>query len=265
MAGQSIVATHLALPYRIHFLAEPAVSATNLQRTIGDLNASTPGPVKRSPALTLTVTQMHLDRRLALLTLALAACSPRADSTRDSGATASSSRDSASTVTSTPPDTAAPKPSSTDSTGAWRMTVSGGGPLRVGMTFAEAATALHVALPDTSKIDRACAYVKLDSLPDGILLMWVEGRLARLDVTKPSITTELGARVGDSETQIRKVYEGSFNEKPHKYVSDGKYIVVAAPMAGDGSLRLVFETDGTKVTRYRVGREPEVEWIEGCS
>jgi len=133
------------------------------------------------------------------------------------------------------------------------------------MTFAEAATALHVSLPDTSKIDRACSYVKLGSVPDGIILMWVEGRLARLDVTKPTISTELGARVGDSDTRIRRLYDGRFTEKPHKYVTEGKYIVVSAPMAGDGSLRLVFETDGAKVTRYRVGREPEVEWIEGCS
>ena len=29
--------------------------------------------------------------------------------------------------------------------------------------------------------------------------------------------------------------------------------------------RLVFETDGERVTRYRAGRLPEVEWVEGCA
>jgi hypothetical protein len=27
----------------------------------------------------------------------------------------------------------------------------------------------------------------------------------------------------------------------------------------------VFETDGQRVTNYRVGRKPEVQWVEGCS
>ena len=33
----------------------------------------------------------------------------------------------------------------------------------------------------------------------------------------------------------------------------------------DTTRRLVFETDGARVLRYRAGRRPEVEWVEGCS
>jgi hypothetical protein len=27
---------------------------------------------------------------------------------------------------------------------------------------------------------------------------------------------------------------------------------------------IVFETDGKRVTMFRAGRMPEVEWVEGC-
>jgi hypothetical protein len=44
---------------------------------------------------------------------------------------------------------------------------------------------------------------------------------------------------------------------PAKYDPLGSYVVVRR--------RIVFEMDSTqRVTRYRAGREPEVEWVEGC-
>jgi len=53
---------------------------------------------------------------------------------------------------------------------------------------------------------------------------------------------------------------------PAKYDPHGKYLVIHPPQGADSTRRIVFETDGkTRVTKYRVGREPEVEWVEGCS
>jgi hypothetical protein len=33
---------------------------------------------------------------------------------------------------------------------------------------------------------------------------------------------------------------------------------------GGGNNRIVFETDGKKVVKYRSGRLPAVEYVEGC-
>ena len=33
----------------------------------------------------------------------------------------------------------------------------------------------------------------------------------------------------------------------------------------DSAYRLIFETDGQRVTEYRAGLLPAVEWVEGCS
>jgi hypothetical protein len=35
--------------------------------------------------------------------------------------------------------------------------------------------------------------------------------------------------------------------------------------ATDRNFRIVFETDGKKVTRWRAGLLPQVEFVEGCA
>ena len=53
-------------------------------------------------------------------------------------------------------------------------------------------------------------------------------------------------------------------EQPHKYVEGGKVLVVAP--ADGGEARLVFETDAEgRITSWRIGLEPQVHYVEGCS
>lgn len=189
--------------------------------------------------------------RALLIGIALTACTRGDRATSDSSA----APPDADTAPIAPPPVA----------GAFVVHDSGAGPLRIGMTFVEAAAAMASALPDTARLERACSYVSLDGLPPGVLLMWVDGRIARIDVDSASIATALGARVGDSGDRIRTLYSGRLTEQPHKYVEGGRYLVVRPQAPTRDSLALVFETDGARVTRYRVGRQPEVEWVEGCS
>lgn len=104
-----------------------------------------------------------------------------------------------------------------------------------------------------------CVYGRMASL-DGVLVMFVDGAVVRVDVTSSATPTTLGIKVGDSEAQVRERYPTARVE-PHKYVDGGHYLVVDA----DDNRRLVFETDGAKVTRYRAGLVPQVDWVEGCS
>ena len=186
-----------------------------------------------------------------LLCIAAAACTRADRAGAESGA-----------VTPPPDSPVATTPPGGDS---FAVHDSGAGPLRIGMTFAAAAAALEGTVPDTARLERACSYVALDGVPPGVLLMWVDGRIARIDVDSSSVPTAQGARVGDSAERVRSQYAGRVVEKPHKYDERGRYLVVPSQSSGPDSLALVFETDGAKVTRYRVGRQPEVEWVEGCS
>lgn len=101
-------------------------------------------------------------------------------------------------------------------------------------------------------------------IPDGVSVMVVEGRLARIDVDTGLVTTEDGAKIGDTEERIRTIYDGDVQVEPHKFITGGHYMTVVGDSTSAGKA-LVFETDGQRVTSFRAGRLPEVKWVEGCS
>ena len=143
------------------------------------------------------------------------------------------------------------------------VTEHGLGPLRAGMTIAEARTALGGALLIPAEYDSTlCDYATWRGGPRGVHVMIDQGRIARVEVDSGSVATAAGARVGDSEERIQSLYPGRVTVTPHKY-EDGRYLTVNA--VGDSSVAIVFETSKGRVTRYRAGRRPAVEYVEGCS
>jgi hypothetical protein len=150
----------------------------------------------------------------------------------------------------------------------WSITETGYGPLRAGMTLAEARTALGTSRVLAAPRDPQCDHVTLDGksgAESGLLLMIVEGRVARVELRDSSAATAAGARIGDSETRVKALYPGRVRVLPHKY-TDGHYLIVPRGSGADSLYRLVFETDATgRVTLLRGGHYPEVEWVEGCA
>ncbi|HEX7239265.1 MAG TPA: hypothetical protein VF263_03285 [Longimicrobiaceae bacterium] len=142
----------------------------------------------------------------------------------------------------------------------WTVTPDGAGPVRVGMSVEELRGALGGAVePDSAGGE--CGYVRPRGGPAGVAFMVVGGRVARVDVDSAGIATAEGARIGDAEPRIQQLYPGRMEVQPHKY-TEGQYLVVTP---ADSTRRLVFETDeGGRVVRFRGGRLPEVEWVEGC-
>jgi hypothetical protein len=139
------------------------------------------------------------------------------------------------------------------------------GKLKAGMSPLRAweVLGLATAAPADSKW-KACSYVTLGGLPNGVKVMVEDGTIARIEVHELPVATEEGARVGDTEARIKELYAGRFEVQPHKY-TDGHYISVRPVAPTDSAFRLVFETDGNTVRTYRVGRRPSVDYVEGCS
>lgn len=147
----------------------------------------------------------------------------------------------------------------------WAVTDSGAGVLRIGMTRDQLALDLHAPVPKHTRADSGCAYLAVAGVPPGMRTMWVAATLARIDIGDKKLQTDRGAKIGDKQAKIEALYRGRVSAMPAKYDPRGKYLVVRPAPPADSSRRIVFETDSsTKVTRYRVGREPEVEWVEGC-
>ncbi|MFM1843333.1 MAG: hypothetical protein RLZZ490_2075, partial [Cyanobacteriota bacterium] len=110
-----------------------------------------------------------------------------------------------------------------------------------------------------------CAYYTIPGV-SGLAFMVTNGRIARIDITdKSPLTTLSGAKIGDSESRIKALYPGQIRVETHKYDRQGHYLIFVPKDAVDKDYRLIFETDGKVVTRWRVGRLPAVEWVEGCS
>jgi hypothetical protein len=110
---------------------------------------------------------------------------------------------------------------------------------------------------------KTCGYLTSKALPDGVGLMFIKQRLARIEITKPGIHTASGAQVGDSEDSILKMYFGHTRIDPHKYI-DGHYVRYIPTDTADRPYELLFETDGSKVLEFRAGEKVAVGYVEGC-
>lgn len=102
--------------------------------------------------------------------------------------------------------------------------------------------------------------------PADFSFMISEGRFARLSVESANFVAPGGARVGMTKAEVIRRYPGHIDVQPHKY-SDGQYLRVKDPASGKAVL--LMETDGkgddARVTEWRVGVPPEIDYVEGCS
>ena len=78
--------------------------------------------------------------------------------------------------------------------------------------------------------------------------MVVDGKIARVDVRAPSpVKTRSGAGIGDTEAQVQALYP-PLEVSAHKYVPGGHDLTFVPDDPADADFRLIFETDGSKVT-----------------
>ena len=219
---------------------------------------------------------------MVVLVLALSACGRNGDAGGEGTALpttggAPTTADPTTTVVAT--SIASPSTTrSTSSTGATSTTVGGGGlsgssavdlrglgPVRVGMTLAEASVGAGKRIVAKPGFTPDCGFADPEGGPEGVSFMVVAGRVARVDVSAGPVKTLSGAGVGDTEAQVQARYSNRLQASPHKYVAAGRYLTFVHSDSADAAFRLIFETDGSRVTRFRVGKEPEVSYVEGCS
>jgi hypothetical protein len=160
----------------------------------------------------------------------------------------------------------------------WTVSLRGVGPLTIGASISEVrrivedpnatlVQALHQkqSLPREPD-DAPCAYLATAKVPDQIGLMFQRGRLVRIDVWKSGIRTSSGAEVGDTEARIVELYGTRINVTQHHYPPVGAHYMIFTPGdASDRDYQMLFETDGAKVTQFRIGLKEAVAQVEGCA
>ncbi|MCE5233599.1 MAG: lectin [Mizugakiibacter sp.] len=143
---------------------------------------------------------------------------------------------------------------------------NGIGPLHWNMDAASMRRAWGRPLyPEAAPADaRACYYLSPRQGRHDLLLMVEGDRFVRVDVRRADKVAPGGGRVGMRVEDIRRLYAGRIEARPHRYVEGGQTLVVASPYGG--AARLVFEigADGA-VSAWRIGLPPQVDYVEGCS
>jgi hypothetical protein len=145
----------------------------------------------------------------------------------------------------------------------WTIRLDGVGPIRFGMALAAAQAALDDSLivaPPGGK----CGFTVPRGAPAGVRFMVEQGKVARVDVDSSGVRTAAGVEVGMAEADVPSRYPVGLRVQPHKYDPKGRYLVVQGTAPADSARRLIFETDGQRVVRYRAGITPAVEYVEGC-
>ncbi|MCU1497559.1 MAG: hypothetical protein JWM47_1512 [Acidimicrobiales bacterium] len=145
-----------------------------------------------------------------------------------------------------------------------QATTSGLGAMATGRTYADVAAAAGqaVVVETSQETGTGCAYVTLEGGPTDVAGLGDEERLRSVQVGNTAVRTKSGLGLGSTEAEVYAAFPGRVTSRPHDYVPDGHYLDFTPADSPDNVV--VFDTDGTTVTHYRVG---EVDWaqaVEGC-
>ena len=175
------------------------------------------------------------------------------------------------------PDAETPAPAVEAPAASVALTAQGWGPLKVGMTLAEVTAA---AGPDSNPEavggpePESCDEFHPTNTPDGLFVMIVDGKLARISIVEMSpLKTDKGFGLGDKADAVKAAYGAAAIASPHKYQDKpAEYITVwdggprTEPYVEDEAARgIVYEIDGTGgVGMIHVGG-PAIQYVEGCA
>jgi hypothetical protein len=145
----------------------------------------------------------------------------------------------------------------------WIVSLGGIGPIRFGMTLAEAANALHDSTVLASDSRASCAYIRSKKFPRGTSLMTSNGVIVRVDVDSADVITDTGLGIGDSEVAVLVRNSGRAKIQSNKYRGPLAHDLVVSSTSDPDHL-MIFETDGRSIQQYRAGTRAAVDLVERC-
>lgn len=198
---------------------------------------------------------------VAMLAIALAACDARREPQEAPAAAPQAQAPEPALdqpAEDVPPATVAPAPVP--------GTYQGYGDARFGMSADQVRQAWKGELEGMAPSEGSSCFYLRPKQADGAgwpALMFENGKFVRYDVETVADVAPGGGQVGMSAGDINTAYAGRVEERPDKYVEGGKNLRIKSE---DGASAIVFDTDAAgKVTAWRVGVSPQVDYVEGCS
>lgn len=207
----------------------------------------------------------------ACLALALAACGPKPDVAPATTGTPAATPAPVVDAPAAPPPTTAPAtlPASPIAS----PTYAGFGPAAFGSDAEAVRQAwgrpLDGEAPSAAPGEAEGCYLltpqgaKTPGGPPALLFMIEGGKFVRTDVHGADLAAPGGGRVGMSTAEVERLYAGGIERQPHEYVEGAQYLRVRDAASGHV---LVFETNAAgRVTTWRIGQVPQVDYVESCA
>src|SRR6266481_6301291 len=122
-----------------------------------------------------------------------------------------------------------------DSVSDLALTEDGLGQIQIGMNLTDAVN--MGLLNENPTMNSQCDFVFPAvgaGIPDGVSVMIVKGKIARIDVDTGAVTTDDGAKIGDSEDRIKSIYGDDLKVESHKYNPGWHYMTVMGDSASAG-------------------------------
>ena len=149
-------------------------------------------------------------------------------------------------------------------TGGWRITPDGYGPVRIGMTRAQAEAALRTPL-EGEAIDDAAVCIEMSPTRGhrGVYLMFLNNRLSRVSIGEEGqVRTPRGIGIGATEAQVRRAYPRGLRSEVHEYRALPARYLTFWLRPGRG---VRFETgEDRRVNIIHAGNE-SIQYVEGCA
>ncbi len=190
-----------------------------------------------------------------LLLLSLTACNRGAEpaSTTEAQAPAAVASTDADVATQSPVDPRSDSPARLD----------GFGPVTLGSSVEDVRAGWGEPLKGEVP-DEFCHYLRpQDEPPAGPWLMIEGHKLVRYDVRGTGIVAPGGGKVGMVLAELQALYPDRADLGPDKYDETVKHLRVMPAVEGQAVIDFTVDAEG-KVSAWRVGLVPQVDYVEGC-
>lgn len=149
----------------------------------------------------------------------------------------------------------------------WQIRANALGPIKVGMTIEEAEQVAHkkiISEPLTAGMTEACRYANFADEPKNVLLMLNNNHIVRIEIKNSTFETDKGIAVGSGVKQVLANYHNQIIIEPDKYNAEKGWQNLIFTPSNDKQHQIIFDTDGKKIINIRLGKLPEVAFVEGC-
>lgn len=161
---------------------------------------------------------------------------------------------------------AAPSPATAaaPATGSGPARLDGYGPLTLGTSVEDVRAAWKEPLQGEVKDDYCHTLRPEGAQADDVFLMIEGHKLVRYDVRNDRTVAPGGGKVGMTLGELQALYPERADLTPHKYDEKGHNLRVRPAAEGGAIVNFEINGDGN-VTAWRVGKTPQVDYVEGCS